>query len=230
MACTYDEAHREWANSREPDAWQWDMGTAASMLRPFVLNEVRPEVTSGTTQTSNLDDLLKSLNELIISRVSVEEETFNRNESDADVESLLSNLSEGFNLIAPIEVKLHSFVLRVLKAEYGEDELEWWTKGIPKTIRRKCSERQESDENRCSRWDYLDFKDIIEYKWKALWLGYAESTLGFPGREPFLQSFDSLKLMRNKIMHPLRWKLIELDDFQMLKKFSTMVEQLAELA
>ena len=123
-------------------------------------------------------------------------------------------------------------LLEELKLEYGEDVQEWWTNGVPRKIRSKCAQRAEEDDNRCNRWEYLDLidlKDIIESKWTLL-SPYAEAIPRFPGKKQFLQLFVRVNSLRNIVMHPLKGKPLEPEDFELLRGFSESIDQFIQAA
>ena len=200
MASAYNEYHRKWAEDREPDLDYQSLGTVGSMLRPFVLNEVNAQGPLTTPIPPQV------------------------------APNLLSNLVEGYELVAALEMRLCSFVFERLKANYGDEE--WWTKGIPMDIRKHCRNRSEEDDNRYDYWLYLNFIDletIIGHKDKwPLFLPYAESIPNFAGKKQFLQHFRTLNNYRNQIMHPIKGRSLEQDDFAFLRNFSDLVNKFTE--
>ena len=126
MAWAYpNDHHREWALNREPKFLDSSsIGASASMLRPFVVDEI------GARLLTAAPDLFGA--------------------------ELISNLIEGYKLVASMEIRLHRFVLQKLKDEYGDEE--WWTKGVPRPKRKACSDRCEEDDNRYDRWLYFNLR------------------------------------------------------------------------
>jgi hypothetical protein len=195
MAWAYpNDHHREWALNREPKFLDSSsIGASASMLRPFVVDEI------GARLLTAAPDLFGA--------------------------ELISNLIEGYKLVASMEIRLHRFVLQKLKDEYGDEE--WWTKGVPRPKRKACSDRCEEDDNRYDRWLYfnlLDLQSIIENRW-SVFGSYAERLENFPGKKQFLKHFETMNTLRNQIMHPLKGKPLGQDDFEDLHRFSHMVDR-----
>lgn len=218
MAFAYKEHHYEWAVSREPSvAYASSPGTAASMLRPFVLDEIRPHVPEAETHETDSEQMLSQF--LISEPLAL------------GSKHLLSNLTEGYTLIAHIETRLHSFVIDRLKDEYGALDDEWWTAGIPRPNRKKCADRQEGDDNRYDRWlylDLLDLKDVVEARWPRVFASHAMRLDNFRGKAQFLKHFETMNLLRNQIMHPLKGQPLGQDDFEFLHNWSVMVDKFSE--
>jgi DGQHR domain-containing protein len=66
-------------------------------------------------------------------------------------------------VIRRIEATLQKVVLEELRREFGEDEADWWMRGVPKSVRLKVSERFEDDGGkRGSRESYFDLVDYAK--------------------------------------------------------------------
>lgn len=210
MACIYTESHLEWALIREPELDTISPGTAASMLRRFVLAEVEPHY----TDSEQLLDLLRGVQAA--------------STSQHEPLELLSNLSEGYLMLAPMEIRLHGFVLQRLRDEYGDDD--WRKRGVPQSVRVACSKRYEEDDNRYEWEQYLyllELTHIIKERWH-LFKSYAERLDKFPGKDQLMKWFLELNRLRNLIMHPLKGCALSQEDFEFLRGFSGRLEQFSE--
>ena len=61
MAVTYNDRHSEWATARVPDVDIESLGTAASMLRPFVLAEVSPRILGEESLEPSIQEILSDI-------------------------------------------------------------------------------------------------------------------------------------------------------------------------
>lgn len=140
---------------------------------------------------------------------------------------LLSNLSQGYMLVATMELRLHNFVLQKLRVEHGDQD---WRKQVPQSVRKACSDRYEMDDNRYKWEQYLyliDLKDIIEKRWHLFQI-HAERLDKFPGKAQLIKYLEELNRLRNQIMHPLKRKPLGQEDFEFLSEFSRRLEQFCE--
>lgn len=220
MAISYYEHHREWAVSRVPDVDDTiSPGAAGSMLRPFLVDAFVPHELTAAPELS-LPESLASLRDLL---AGFPEPTVSPDLSGSE---LVANLTEGYQLVASLEIQIHQFVVQRLKDEHGD--VEWWAKGVPRTVRTECSKRCEEDDNRYERWLYLDLlhlKNIIDNSWPAVFQRHAEGLKDFPGKGQFLKLFENMNTLRNQIMHPLKGKPLGQDDFDRLRTFSRRLDE-----
>ena len=86
-------------------------------------------------------------------------------ESQLDVDGT----REAHQLIDELELRMHEFILRGLKEEYGQEKMgpypRWWRDGVPERIRTDCVEKLEKDRKpREFPWQYLSLinnRDIV---------------------------------------------------------------------
>lgn len=80
----------------------------------------------------------------------------------------------GFNkkareIIDRIEVLLQKTIIEELKDNFGEDNRQWWFNGVPKTTRKKVTERYEDDDGKRGTeecyFDLIDYRPIIIENW-----------------------------------------------------------------
>ncbi len=84
--------------------------------------------------------------------------------------------------ILRIEKLLQATVLAELKQEFGEDESEWWFKGIPKAVRKHVDDRINDDQGqrggREENLDLIHYRDIATANWLLFQelLGYGKGS------------------------------------------------------
>lgn len=75
-----------------------------------------------------------------------------------------------YEYISETELALHDMVATTLKQTYGDNENGYWRRGVPVSIRTKCQERRESDDEPCDLpfhyTDLLDLYEIIAKNWQ----------------------------------------------------------------
>jgi DNA sulfur modification protein DndB len=69
-------------------------------------------------------------------------------------------------IVDRMEVTLQKVVLEELRREFGEDDSEWWTLGVPKAVRLKVTQRYEEDDGKRGGKEY--YFDLIDYRNIAL--------------------------------------------------------------
>lgn len=110
---------------------------------------------------------------------------------------------EAFQLIDRIERTLVEYTVRQLGTSFNDD---WWTKGVPITVRQKCAARQEEEGNLLPKqayFDVLDIKEILEKNW--LLFGGAAETVGWTGgKSKALSWVKDFNDIRKTVMHPTR--------------------------
>jgi len=120
-----------------------------------------------------------------------------------------------------IESMLHTIVRAVLQQVFGNAESGWWRKGVPLTIREKCSIRHQADEEPCSELyaytDLIDIASIIDANWKHFISILPEEFAN--NRKEFLSRFRKFNDIRNKVMHPVREAFPTQEDFEFARQF-----------
>lgn len=114
---------------------------------------------------------------------------------------------EPYNQLRTIEVRLHRFIEHILKHEYGNTEEEWWSKGIPLSIRQKCVSRREESAQRHEPYAYtdlIDLQSILNYNWRLFEAIFQHISKQMKSKAEFLNSIGKLNELRNIIMHPVR--------------------------
>jgi len=115
----------------------------------------------------------------------------------------VANLSStAFDLLDRTERSLVDFTERKLQSQMAD----WWTDGIPTSVRIECAKRSEEEGNKLPKAAYLDLiavKTILESNWALF-----ESDLGVVGwkggKRAALSWFDQFNKIRRNVMHPTR--------------------------
>lgn len=135
-------------------------------------------------------------------------------------------LGDMYEDIRDIELTLHDFIRKALEEHYGEDEKEWWAKGIPMKVRKDCHLRREEDVDRQEPWGYtelIDLKDIIDKKWSILSQSFSAD---FRSDKPALLHYlTTLNGIRNKVMHPVRGPVPTEDEFQFVRDLKRLLKK-----
>jgi hypothetical protein len=125
-----------------------------------------------------------------------------------------------------IEVALHDVVLALIKKEFGAN---WWTKGVPQSIRTEVVSRREREDRAAPEDAYfylIDLKEIILKQW-PLFAECFES----PGKSKAdsLGWFNRLNEIRNRTAHPLKLRHLPLNsgEIQFLEERLRFVQDVA---
>ena len=123
-----------------------------------------------------------------------------------------------------IEITLHQKIKDVLVDQYGDGELGWWRQGVPESVRVKCQERREKDQDDpCEPFCYSDLLDldaILQKQWSVLknLLHNYEAD-----RKQLSKDLRRLNRIRNKIMHPVRGQVPDEEDFDFVHEFRNSI-------
>lgn len=134
---------------------------------------------------------------------------------------------ELFQLVGGMEERLHIFISHRLKKALGDNESQWWAKGIPKDIRTKCQARREDSPRREPVYNYtdlIDLKDIMDANWRFFNEDFQRVKGKFKSKKEFLDGVVRLKEIRNIVMHPVRSPPTG-DDFDFARQIREVVEQ-----
>lgn len=112
--------------------------------------------------------------------------------------------SSPYEQIVSIERRFHSGIRKILSAEFGPDEKEWWVKGVPLQIRQKCAERREEDE--CQEFSYsytdiLDLQSIIDKNWRLFADIIEKVPEAWPSKKALIRDLKKLNDIRKQVMH-----------------------------
>lgn len=123
-------------------------------------------------------------------------------------------------IIDRIETTLQRVVVEELKRECGSSDSEWWTVGVPKSVRLKVTARYEEEDGRRGGKEY--YFDLIDYRTIALdnWLLF-ESLLGYgKGSKDKRTAWMAFVNERRKIVsHPTSAVSVSLEDLAQLEEY-----------
>lgn len=175
----------------------------------------------------SLNDLANDLEQKMIEenniRMKAEQERIQRlvEKMDEEEEPDISS----YRYIKRLENELHAFVSRVLQKAYGEDERDWWCKGVPLKIRSNCAVRREQDQARDQIHKFTDFSDlktIIGHNRSLFKPNFAYINDYIDSPKDFYDNLEKSNMIRRKVMHTIREPVI-LEDARFLGEFCEVV-------
>ncbi len=134
---------------------------------------------------------------------------------------------ELFKEVMATEERLHIFIRHRLEKVLGKGESEWWVKGVPQEVRKKCAQRREEDPRREDAYGYtdlIDLKEIIDDNWRFFNEDFQQVKGKFKDKKEFLAAFVRLNDIRKIVMHPVR-SLPTGDDFGFARHMREVIEQ-----
>jgi hypothetical protein len=131
-----------------------------------------------------------------------------------------------YEYLSETELALHDMVATKLKQAYGESENGYWRRGVPLTIRTKCQDRRESDDEPCeSAFQYTDLLDLYEIIAKNWDLFQNDLPAEYSkNRNTLKRDFSKLNWIRNSVMHPVKRRRWSEDDFQFAARLHAMFQ------
>ena len=133
--------------------------------------------------------------------------------------------SQGKEIIYRVEKTLQNVILDELKREMPEGE-DWWTLGVPKTVRLKVMAKYEEDDGqrggRECYFDLIDYAKIASQQWDIFQpiLGY-----GTGGKDKQLSWMNFLNLRRNIVYHPSSGKTLSIEELDQLQEYEEWLNQ-----
>ncbi len=127
---------------------------------------------------------------------------------------------QAYRYIHRIEPALHKCVKRTLQTVYGEEENDWWVRGIPKSVREECAVTRERSSEREELFSYtnlLDLSKVIQKNIEIFDEHFQLISQKIKNKTDFIQRIERLNSIRNRIMHPVRASLKE-GDLEHLKE------------
>src|SRR5260370_11501781 len=116
---------------------------------------------------------------------------------------------------------LTTTVLEELRREFGPDETQWWTEGIPKAIRIKVTQRYEDDDakrgGREYYFDLIDYRTIIITNWDLFnkLLGYGKANSSKDKRTAWINEVNE---SRRIVAHGSSGRSVTLDQLAQLEE------------
>jgi hypothetical protein len=124
-----------------------------------------------------------------------------------------------YEFVTGTEELLHNQIRLILSAEFGEQELGWWRKGVPEKVRVACAQaREQGNDDDVHPYAYttlIHLKEIIDRNW-----GLFNSKLpaDITDKRTMLSSLEHLNVIRNRVMHPTRLQKITHEDFEFARE------------
>ena len=129
--------------------------------------------------------------------------------------------SKGKEVVDRIELTLQKTIIAELKREFGSNESEWWTIGVPKAVRVRIAPQAEEDGyKRGAKENYLNF---IDYQKIALdnWATF-QSILGYGksgNKEAKLGWLNFVNEKRNMVSHASSGVTLSFEDLAQLEDY-----------
>lgn len=126
-------------------------------------------------------------------------------------------------IIDRIEIILQQTILEELRQEFGSDETQWWTEGVPKTIRTRVSQRYEDDDakrgGREYYFDLIDYRTIITTNWDLFnkLLGYGKK--GNSSKDKRTAWINDVNEARRIVAHGSSGRSVTLDQLAQLEEY-----------
>lgn len=140
--------------------------------------------------------------------------------------SSTANRGDMYERVADLEVGLHQHIKEVLSREYGEQESDWWRAGVPLSVRKACVQAREEDtepvESAFAYTTFIHLSEIIDKNWKLFSENLPKSFISH--KQTFLSNLKKLNSIRNAVMHPVKGKSWDEDDFVFV---GTLLSELA---
>jgi hypothetical protein len=117
---------------------------------------------------------------------------------------------QAYRYIHRIEPALHNCVKCTLQMVYGEDENDWWVRGVPKSVREECAvtrERSPEREDLFSYTNLLDLSKVIQKNMEIFDTHFHLISQKIKNKTEFVERIERLNTIRNRIMHPVRASL-----------------------
>lgn len=131
-----------------------------------------------------------------------------------------ANRGDMYERIADLEVGLHQHIKNILIKEFGDSELAWWRNGVPLPVRKACVQAREEDaepvDNPFAYTTFIHLSEIIEKNWKLFSVNLPKSFVA--NKQKLLTDLKKLNSIRNAVMHPVKGKSWDQDDFAFVGK------------
>jgi len=126
-------------------------------------------------------------------------------------------------IIDRIEKALQTTILEELRREFGPDDTQWWTEGIPKGIRTKVSLRAEEDDSKRGGKEYyfdlIDYRNIITTNWDLFnkLLGYGKGN----SKDKRTAWIGEVNESRRIVAHGSSGRSVTLDQLAQLEEYES---------
>lgn len=128
--------------------------------------------------------------------------------------------------IANLEIMFNHFIREVLKKHYGENEKDWWRKGLTKELRAELVSRLEMDDDPAKDalcyMTFIDIKVILDKNWGIFVVNFPKEVKN--DKKRFLGLLTKINALRNQVMHPIKRAKHTYADFELVRNISRDVE------
>jgi DNA sulfur modification protein DndB len=175
------------------------------------------------TSAAGIENLIRELQK----RINEKFNDFNPKGLDQWIKDNSGEFNEDSKSITEkLEYAIRENIFMKLKEEFGE---RWWIEGVNKEIRKKASNIAIEKDNQEPDWNFLfllDYKKIVENNWSLFKGIYADPEFK-SGKDNQLKWFDQLNEIRNKVSHPGRARVTEIESL-FLKKLDEWLYELIQ--
>ena len=140
---------------------------------------------------------------------------------------------QAYIYISELERRLHQFVQSRLKQEFGEDETEWWMRGIPKNIRVRCVTTREESASREEPYSFtnlIDLGTIIAKNWVVFETLFRPFKKHLKSKNQMEATICQVNDIRNRVFHltsPTRMEVSD-KDLSFLRWFHELVLKICD--
>jgi len=130
-------------------------------------------------------------------------------------------------IVDTIETTLQAVILDVLKSEFTSAEDQWWTYGVPRSIRKRVMERHEEDDGRRGGrefyFDLIDYRTIAVEHWTVFepLLGYGKANMSKEKRTAWMNEVNEA---RKIVAHASSGVSISVDQLTALEQYAEWLD------
>lgn len=131
-------------------------------------------------------------------------------------------------IVEHVEKVLQEIVVEMLQKAYDADDMQWWFRGVPKSIRVKVTQRQQEDDN--SRggveryFDLIDYRDIVSQQWQLFGpiLGYGKANVSKDKRTAWIVDVNEA---RKIVAHASSGRSVSLEELSQLQEYNKWLDE-----
>ncbi len=129
--------------------------------------------------------------------------------------------------INQINRRIFNYVMAALQNEFGENKDNWWTKGIPVIVRKKCAEEWETNDREKPEESYLyliDYQAIAIANWELMKDVFALGSKNIDDRKNCVKWIKGLNDIRRITHHPEKG-ILSVDQVRYVDEITDKVEK-----
>jgi DNA sulfur modification protein DndB len=126
-----------------------------------------------------------------------------------------------------IELALKKLILEELRDEFGNEESDWWTLGVPKNVRLAVSKLQEEDDNKRGGKEFyftlIHYREIVTANWQLFEKFVAYGPSGNKQKKTEWMVFINEK--RNLVAHPTASVMIPMEELTLIEQYDQWLQE-----